>query len=313
MPLSRLPSLSSLRAFEAAARRGSIKEAACELSVTPGAVSQQIKALEADLGVMLFERKTRAITLTNAGRQLQPDVTESFMKLRDAVDTVRPRDATRLKICAAGLIIRNWLMPRMHRFTEAFPEIETQFQALQSWETFEFGENEIGFRLGKDRPPGAYAREIHRVLLLPLATPGFIKKHNITCVEDARRVPLLQDVIVQMFSDTPGWDMWFEAAGLPGPVPSYAMHFDPSSAEYALDMALAGNGVTLGWSIHCYQALAEGRLVCPFGPVVETDFRFFLMCRTAQATQNHVRAFLDWAEKEAALLSTMRSMHPGAA
>ncbi|MEM7296161.1 MAG: LysR family transcriptional regulator, partial [Pseudomonadota bacterium] len=90
MPMSRLPSLSALRAFEAAARRLSFKEAAGELSVTPGAVSQQIRALETELGIALFNRAPRAVTLTPAGRALMSDVTEGFMRIRDAVDRVRP-------------------------------------------------------------------------------------------------------------------------------------------------------------------------------------------------------------------------------
>ncbi|MEM6310619.1 MAG: LysR family transcriptional regulator [Pseudomonadota bacterium] len=313
MPMSRLPSLLSLRAFEAAARRGSIKEAASELAVTPGAVSQQIKALEADLGVDLFIRKTRAIELTRQGRQLQPTMTESFLKMRQAVDEVRPGQAQHLNIYAAGMIIRSWLLPNLHRFTSANPDVETKIETLHSWEAFGFGEDEIAFRLAATPPKDVYARPIHKLILLPVATREFIERHEIKTAEDFYRLPLLEDVILRLFGDDAAWDLWFEAAGLTRGRPDYEMTFDPLSADYALDMALDGQGVMLGWSIQVYQALSQGRLQFVGGPVLETGFTYYLMCNKTQAKKPHVNAFMDWVEKEAAVLSTLNSLQTGAA
>lgn len=313
MPLSRLPSLLSLRAFEAAARRGSIKDAASELAVTPGAVSQQIKSLEEDLGIQLFLRKTRAIELTEQGRKLQPDITDSFMKLRNAVDGVRPKDTSDLNVYAASMIIRNWLLPHLHGFSASAPEVRANIKTLHRWEDFKCAENEIGFYLSKTPPEGLHARSIHRLLLMPLASPEFVEAHPVSGPEDLRDLPLLQDVVFQALSDKSGWECWFEAAGLSMPPPDYAMTFDPFSADYALDMALAGKGVLLGWSIQIHQALAQGRLRMLCGPILETDFHYYAVCDETQAERVHVKRFLDWAQKEAALLSTLRSMQPGAA
>lgn len=313
MPLSRLPSLLSLRAFEAAARRGSMKDAASELAVTPGAVSQQIKSLEEDLGVQLFVRKTRAIELTTEGRKLQPEITDSFMRLRNAVDEVRPKETSDLNIYAAGMIIRNWLLPHMHGFSTAAPEIKTNIKTLHSWEEFQCGDSEVAFRLSRTPPTGLHVRRIHRLVLMPLASPEFVEAHPVRHPEDLLHLPLLQDVVFGMFNETSGWESWFEAAGLYPEQPSYSMTFDPYSADYALDMAFEGKGVILGWSIQVYQALAQGRLRMLCGPILETDLHYYTVCKLSEAQNPHIQRFMDWVEKEAALLSTLRSMIPNAA
>ncbi|MEL6992492.1 MAG: LysR family transcriptional regulator [Pseudomonadota bacterium] len=309
MPLSRMPSLSSLRAFEAAARRLSFKDAADELSVTPGAISQQVRSLEDDLGISLFHRATRSVSLTEAGLKLQPEVTDGFLKIRDAVDLVRPGQATSITVRAAGMVIRNWLLPRLHLFTEANRHLQTHVNTLHSWEDLQLGEDEVVFRLAKEPPAGVYSRKIHQLLLIPLASPDFIEKYNLKSSEDALRAPLLQDAIIQLFDKSSGWDKWFNLAGLTKPVPEYALKFDPYAADFALDMAINGKGVLLGWSIQCYQALSQGRLGCPFGPVMELDLSYYLVCHHSAAKKPHVKSFLDWAAQGAAILSTLKSLH----
>lgn len=313
MPMSRLPSLSALRAFEAAARRLSFKDAAGELSVTPGAISQQIRALEDDLGVALFDRAPRSVTLTAAGRSLMPEVTEGFMMIRDAVDRIRPSTGPQLTICTAGMVMRNWLFPRLHGFTADQPGLQTNVRTVNSWEDNELQSNEVGIQLVAHPPEHLFARELHKLLLIPVASPGFLSKNQVRRLEDAKRLPLLDDGVVHLFKGKSAWELWWDAAGMTGPVPPYAMSFDPLSADYALDMALAGNGLMLGWSIQCFQALSEGRLQCAFGPIVELDISYHLLCRKSEVKRPHIRAFMDWAAQEAALLSTLRSLQPGAA
>lgn len=313
MPLSRMPSLSSLRAFEAAARRLSFKDAAHELAVTPGAISQQIRLLEEDLGVSLFKRATRSVSLTDAGRKLQPDVTEGFLKLRDAVDQVRAPKAQTLSVSAAGSVIRNWLLPRLHHFTAQHPELQTSVKTLYGWDDFELPENGVAIRLAKAPPQGFHAQVIHRPLLIPLASPDFIRRHELQRPEDARRVPLIHDAILQQFEDKSGWETWCDAAQIEQRAPDHSLRFDQFAAEYALDMAISGQGILLGWSMMSYQALTQGRLCCPFGPILELDLCYYLICHTHQAKQAHIRAFMTWAEEEAAILTTLKSLHLAAA
>lgn len=290
-----------------------MKDAASELAVTPGAVSQQIKSLEEDLGVQLFLRKTRAIELTEEGHKLQPEVTDSFMKLRHAVDQVRPKDTSDLTIYAAGMIIRNWLLPHLHGFSATAPDVKTNVKTLHSWEDFQCADNEVAFRLSRRPPKDVYSRCIHRLVMMPLASPEFIAAHPVASAQDMLKLPLLEDVVFELFSGKPGWERWFKTAGLDVQKPDYAMTFDPFSADYALDMALEGKGVILGWSIQVYQALAQGRLRMLCDPLLETDFHYYIVCNEAEAEKPQVKAFMDWVQKEAALMSTLRSMTPGAA
>ena len=313
MPLRRLPSLSALRAFEAAGRRLSFKAAAEELAVTPGAISQQIRSLEDDLGVALFNRAPRSVSLTSAGASLLPELSEAFLTIREAVDRVRPKAGRELTICMAGIIMRNWLFPRLHDFASAHPDVKTNVRAVGSWADHTLAENEVGFWLTDDPPAHLHARKIHKLMLIPLASPEFIARHKPESPADVLRLPLLEEGMVHRFAEKSAWELWFDAAGLPGPVPPFSMTFDWDAADYAFDMALAGNGIMLGWSIQCFQALAEGRLQCPFGPIVELDQAYHVMCQKSQAGQPHIKAFMDWVEEEAALLTTLRSLQSNAA
>ena len=299
MPMSRLPSLVALRAFEAAARHLSFKKAAAELAVTPGAVSQHVRALECELGITLFDRAPRRISLTAAGRSLQPELALCFAMLRGAVDDILPDRISPLTISGAGMVLRNWLLPALHRFGAAHPDVPTHLKTLFSWNDLELGEDAVVLRLADVPPAGVYARRIHRVRLMPVVSPAFMARYNPACPEDFLSLPLLQDSVVQLFTGTPAWEAWFRHAGIGAPVPDYAMRFDPYSAEYAYDMAVAGKGVLLGWSIQCDHALRQGILVAPCAPALDLDLHYHVMCAADQAEKRHIRAFMDWAESEA--------------
>ena len=95
-------------------------------------------------------------------------------------------------------------------------------------------------------------------------------------------------------------------------MPDHTLKFDQFSADFALDMAITGQGVLLGWSMMSYNALTQGRLCSPFGPVLELDLSYYVICHKDQAELPHMRAFMDWAEREAAILSTLKSLHMAA-
>jgi DNA-binding transcriptional LysR family regulator len=125
-----LPPLNGLRAFEAAARHLSLTKAAAELNVSPGAISHQIRGLEALLGVQLFERRVRAIVLTAAGKLLYPGVQTGFLHLREAVAGLKRSDSARVLVVSTspGLTAK-WLAPRLYRFANAHPEIDTRISS----------------------------------------------------------------------------------------------------------------------------------------------------------------------------------------
>src|SRR5688572_12014385 len=127
---ARLPPLNALKAFEAAARHLSVKKAAAELSVTPAAVSHQIKALEEYLGVQLFHRQSRALELTEAARACLPKLREGFDNLAQAVERLRAhKGGGALLVSAAPSFAARWLMPRLHRFLAAHPDVDVRISA----------------------------------------------------------------------------------------------------------------------------------------------------------------------------------------
>src|SRR5258708_31960017 len=128
-----LPPLSALRAFEAAARLASFSKAADELSVTPAAVSHQIAALEADLGVSLFRRRNRAVELTPSARVLLPGLTEAFAGIQASVRRLRAHNDTgTLNVTASPSFAGKWLVQRLHRFQESWPEIDVRISATDA-------------------------------------------------------------------------------------------------------------------------------------------------------------------------------------
>lgn len=309
MPLTRLPSLSSLRAFEAAARRGSIKKAANELAVTPGAVSQQIKSLEADLGVALFVRKTRAIHLTVEGQNLQPTVSEAFLKIRQAVDHIRPKAAPKIRINSSSAIISKWLLPRLHRFTAAHPHVQVHIETEPYFNTMSDRAPDVVIRYTKDPPSDMYHEHFHRELILPVVNPSWRMARNLHGPQDLVTLPMLHDTSLTFFGLPSSWELWAKHAGLPGPVDlSKAVTFERHAADQVVDAAAAGAGVAICRSLLVYSALADGRLTCPFGPVVESGLSYFACCRPGREKEGHIQAFLSWARQEAAVLSTLNAL-----
>ena len=193
MPMTRLPSLSSLRAFEAAGRRGSFKDAAVELRVTPGAVSQQIKALEADLGVALFVRKTRAIHLTAAGQQLHPTISDAFLQMRQVIDEVRPKKSPKLRIHATNAIISKWLLPRLHRFTVAHRTLQVHIESERPFDEASAHSADVEIRYAKAAPRDMYAEVLHTELILVVASPDLLDRYAVMVPQDLRRMPILHD------------------------------------------------------------------------------------------------------------------------
>lgn len=309
MPFRRLPSLSALRAFEAAARHGSFKSAAGELSVTPGAVSQQIRLLEADLGVALFLRTGREVKLTEAGMVLRPGLTAAFLQMHETLEKVRPSSRTTLRLNATASVITKWLMPRLHRFTSKHPNLDVRVETEYALNAFDETGPDVSIRLTETPPDTLYARKLHDELLLPAASPAFIERENLRGPKDLYRVPLVHDASLEHVSEHLSWKSWFAAAGLMGEVPDTAIRFEQFSADYVVDHAVAGGGVILGRSLLVHEALSDGRLMCPFGPLLAVDWGYYLLCRKDRKDAPAIRAFMDWAVQEAAMLSTLRAMH----
>ena len=238
----RLPPLTALRAFEAAARHLSFAKAAAELNVTPAALSYQIKSLEEHLGRPLFRRLNRAVELTEAGRTLSPGATEGFRLLAEAWRSLRRQaDSDVLSVTAGPAFTAKWLAPRLFDFARAHPEIDLRFTASLRLMDFDRDEIDVAIRFGVGPDTGLYSLPLAREWVTPVMTPEMAR--DFPSPESLRDAPLIHDDSIAFLSPPCDWPAWFRAMGVDF-TPEHGARF--SQADHAVDAALAGAGVALG-------------------------------------------------------------------
>ena len=305
----RLPPLTALRAFDAAARHMSFAQAAQELNVTPAALSFQIKSLEEHLGQPLFRRLNRAVELTEAGRCLAPGAAEGFQSLAAAWQaTRRLQDNTTLTVTAGPALTAKWLAPRLYEFARNHPDIDLRFSATLRKMDLERDDVDVAIRFGLEDDDGLYAVPVRKEWMTPVMTPELAAKFPNP--EDLMQAPLIFDDSLAMLTDAPNWPEWFRAAGI-GFSPIHGARF--SNADHAVDAAVAGVGVALGRRAIILKDLQEGRLVAPFKLAVEMDARFRFLCLSGAEKRPQIAAFRDWfleeIEKTAHVSDAFRIIH----
>jgi LysR family glycine cleavage system transcriptional activator len=246
-----LPSLSALRAFEAAARFESFKQAAEELHVSPTAVSHQIKLLERDLGQRLFVRRVRQVRLTEAGRVLQAGLGEAFDRM--AAATAQCRRSTERATVTVGLgpiVASKWLSPRLSRFWQRYPDIDLRLH--HSPRAVDFRESDVDLMIawGEGDWRGVEVEELLRIRVTPVFSPRLQRDHG-------------------------AWQDWFAAAGLAPEAARRGVVIE--DAHVGLQAAMAGQGVALGTLPFIDDELAAGRLVRPFDLAVEPQRAYYLV------------------------------------
>lgn len=287
----RLPPLTALRAFEAAARHLSFAKAAEELNVTPAALSFQIKSLEEHLGHALFIRLNRAVQLTEAGKTLAPGATEGFEALASAWrSTKRSVDVNTLTITAGPALTAKWLAPRIFDFARAHPETELRFAAALRNLDFDYDDVDVAFRFSQRDYPELYSVPARKEWMTPVMTPELAKEFDTPA--KLLEAPLIYDDSLDFLTPRCDWPIWFKAAGLTFPPDKRGAHF--SNADHAIDAAVAGVGVALGRRPIILKDVLEGRLVTPFKLAIETDARFRFLCRKGSEQRPDVAALRDW-------------------
>ncbi|WP_338768590.1 LysR substrate-binding domain-containing protein [Massilia sp. METH4] len=291
--MRRLPPLSALRAFEAAARHGSFKEAASELSVTPTAVSHQVRALEEYTGLPLFERQVRKVVLTDAGKSLYPVLRDGFNTFELALQRLARAPARqRVTISTTSAFMAYWLAPRAAGFGALHPEIDLEFHA--SDQTVELGNGgaDLAIRYGRGRYPGMVAEPLFTDRFAPVAAPEL----GVATPADLERMPLVDFKWERQHPLNPTWENWFTAAGLAWQSALRQLRF--SDEAHAIGAVLAGQGVGL-LSLDLVAAeIAAGRLVQPFGPALP-GHTYHLVRSAGHAPAPHVEAALGWLRTEA--------------
>lgn len=293
----RLPPLTALRAFEAAARHLSFAKAAQELYVTPAALSYQIKNLETDLNQPLFRRLNRAVELTEAGKALAPGVSEGFAALRAAVRHVNSLNASRpFSVTAGPAFTAKWLAPRIYRFVEQHPDIEIRFTASLKRMNFATDDVDAAVRFSRvDEEPGCYVETLVEELMTPLCTPEIAAQ--LRSPADLRNFRLVHDESLSFMAEPPNWGFWLNAVGV-----DFDWEHGPrfSNADQVLGAAVGGGGVALGRLSLAAEDIAAGRLVAPFDLAIDTGAHFNFVCPEGHETRPEQAAFLAWMRQELA-------------
>jgi LysR family glycine cleavage system transcriptional activator len=300
-----MPPLNALRAFEAAARHLSLTKAAQELNVSPGAVSHQIRGLEALLGVALFERRVRAIALTAAGKLLYPGVQTAFLQLREAVAGLRDADDTRVLVVSTppGLTSK-WLAPRLHRFVRSHPEIDARISSSLKLANFTTDGVDVAMRsmpIGSVSDPTLMAEKLIDMSFVPVCSPRLIESlGSLQTPEALARAPLIHDDTLADRAGIPTWADWFKAAGIEGVAVNHGMRFD--SADHALEAASEGAGVLLAYDLLAYDDLRTGRLVIPVALALPSGRAWHVVCARHRQEHPPLQAFRHWIRQEVAML-----------
>jgi LysR family glycine cleavage system transcriptional activator len=299
MPRS-LPPLTSLRAFEAAARSLSFTRAARELHVTPAAISHQIRGLEQFLGVTLFQRAGRRLELTRDGQLAADHFSDAFERIARGVRALKPstRDGG-LAIGVTPAFATRWLVPRLGSLTAALPETRVTLVTGTAPVDFEIDDVDVAIRFGAVAVTGAstVGNALFREMVAPVASPAFLRKHHLRRPADLARVRLLHDESMRRAGRPPTWTEWLEAAGAKVPELQCGLFLD--DGHLALQAACAGQGVALGRMAYAIDDLAHGRLVLPFSHVLELDLHYHLSVPAVRADEPAIAKFREWLLGEA--------------
>jgi len=299
--LPRLPSLDLLKGFEAAARLLSFTRAGEELHLTQSAVSRQIKELEEQLGVALFERRHRALGLTEAGRALFPAASQVLQAMRAATDRLRALSAQRaLAVTTTNSFAALWLIPRLARFTRTHPGVDVRIAADTRVQDLEREGLDLAIRHGPASLAGPHAVRLFGERVFPVCSPKLLAdpKRPLRQPADLRHHVLLQ------YDDPDGrhpwlhWKTWLEVERLSDLRPAGSLLF--SGYEQIIPAAIAGNGVALGRSPLVREALASGELVAPFKRSADPARAYFAIVSKTAAARPEVVEFLAWLRAEAA-------------
>jgi LysR family glycine cleavage system transcriptional activator len=284
----KVPPLNALRAFEATARHLSVKNAAEELCVTPGAVSQMLKALELHLGVKLFHRVNRGVSLTDAGRDYLPPVRNAFRQIAEASRRITvSADTGLLTVSVTPFFAAAWLVPRLKEFQDAHLDIDLQVVTSSALVDFSRDSVDVAVRHGLGRYPGLCSDRVVAVEIVPVAAPTLAARLGKPATPaELTRWPHVHD------AERKGWHLWFEAQGIDEIGPLRGPSFDDSGL--LLKAVLAGQGAGLLPAAMVSRELAEGRLVTLADVVVLDDFAYYLVCPQASRERPKVAAFRTW-------------------
>jgi LysR family glycine cleavage system transcriptional activator len=288
----RLPPLNNLKAFDAAARHESFTRAAEELCVTQGAVSQQVKALEAALGIKLFNRERQRLIITEAGR-------DYLTIVRDALDRIALGTERLLQRQSAGVLTvstspdfaAKWLVHRLGNFAEAHSDIDLRVSATMHHVDFAREDVDMAVRHGDGNWPGLDAMQLSAEQLFAICSPKLLSGRRLAKPADILKFPLIH------LDNRADWTKWLRVTGISddnvrhGPV--------LNRASMVIDAAINGQGIALARTTLAAWDLLNGRLVRPFADALRLSKTYWIVCPKAASNIPKVATFRNWLLAEA--------------
>jgi LysR family glycine cleavage system transcriptional activator len=297
-----MPALSTLRAFEAVARLGSIQAAALELHVTRGAISQQVKALEDDLGVKLLERNNNRLALTEAALRGRDHLTGGLRLMQQGVERMRLQpQLLRLRLTVEPAFAANWLIKRLPSYRALPGARDVLLDPSKAVVDIAGGEADLGIRFGLGRYPGLEGINLFEDEIFPVCSPDYLRRHPLERLEDLKHHHLLR-LDWRSPSPWPDWAEWLHAARL-------------IDADDAIDViergtlirdttlllraALEGQGIALGQGSLVADQINDGTLVAPAAKRLKTGFGYYLVYPAGADQRPEIKLFKDWIVAEA--------------
>lgn len=296
--------LNGLRAVETVARLGSLAAAAAELNVSVSAVSQQVKRTEKQLGQALFERTPGGLVLTEFGTAFTARLSAGFRELAQAVALADEASECTLVVSVAPAFASKWLLPRLSRHFARHPNVLLRIDASGRIADLDHSDIDIGIRMGDGKWPDVHAELLLAQEMFPVCAPSIAAK--LKSIEDLAQTCAITDERSMI-----SWDSWFEAAGVaPVTFLKGARFTDPM---LCLESAIAGHGVMLAWQLLTADALADGRLVAPFGVRAESGLGYWMVTSATKSESRKVRDFKTWIREEiAATMAQFRALDSAA-
>ena len=299
--MRKLPPLTELRAFEAAARHLSFKMAAAELYVTPTAISHQIKLLERHCGRALFRRRPRPLKLTTAGEQLFPVIRDGFQTFADVLATVRAgATGGRLRITATNAFAARWLVPRLPNWRAAHPRLKLDILGTDAVLDLAAGEADIAIRYARRPPPGGHCIELTRDIFRVVASPklvGEAQSGKSLSPAELANFPLIEIEWPSTDLDAPNWQRWQTMARRRlKRVPDLARLQSLAFREelHAIEAAISGQGIAICSDVLVAPELASGALV-QVSKLTLPGYGFYLVHRSGHPKLASISAFSAWA------------------
>ena len=290
-----LPPLGTFQGFEAAARNLSFTKAAGELFITQSAVSRQIRTLEDHLGVALFDRRPRTLTLTEKGEELYRIATDVLERLQAATDHIKAQSRTRqISITTTTGFASLWLIPRLQRFTRLYPDIDVRISATTDMLNLERSLVDLAIRYCRPEAVPEGAIRLFGEEVLPVCSPSLLR-------DASRPLRVPQDLARQVLLhfDFPGadkmvmdWGTWLTALGIGDLTSAGSLHF--SQYEQMIQAAISGQGIALGRQPLVNELIQSGALAAPFQEAVVGTRAYFVIESTLGAAKSYVRDFCAW-------------------